>query len=116
MHAQQPHLGKAVFKEALLASLLLTTYLCIQINGSSSVLRCYNGMALAKMNRHEDAIKYLREAIKADPQNPLAHFELASVLVTAGQLDDALKELLILKVMTCDFLHFFSIVPPLAAA
>ena len=65
------------------------------------MLRCYNGMALAKMNRHEDAIAYLREAIKADAQNPLARFELASVLVTAGLLDDALRELLVLKVTSC---------------
>ena len=70
----------------------------LQINGSSSVLRCYNGMALAKMNRQADAIKYLREAIKADPQNPLARFELAGVLVTAGHLEEALQELLSLKV------------------
>ena len=73
----------------------------LQINGSSSVLRCYNGMALAKMNRHSDAIKYLKEAIKADPQNPLARFELAGVLVTAGHLEEALQELLSLKVAFC---------------
>ena len=54
-------------------------------------------MALAKMNRHADAIKFLREAIKADPQNPLACFELAGVLVTAGHLEEALQELLSLK-------------------
>ena len=76
----------------------ITGFAASQINGSSSVLRCYNGMALAKMNRHADAIKYLKEAIKADPQNPLARFELAGVLVTAGHLEEALQELLSLKV------------------
>ena len=55
-------------------------------------------MALAKMNRQDEAINYLKDAIRADPQNPLARFELASVLVSAGLLDDALKELLVLKV------------------
>lgn len=57
-------------------------------------------MALAKMHRHADAIVYLKEAIKADPQNPLARFELASVLSSAGLLDEALRELLVLKVST----------------
>lgn len=55
-------------------------------------------MALAKMNRQDEAITYLRDAIDADPQNPLARFELASVLVAAGHFDDALEELLLLKV------------------
>ena len=80
----------------------------MQINSSSSVLRCYNGMALAKMHRHADASVYLKEAIKADPQNPLARFELASVLVTAGLLDEALHELLTLKARPLCAYHLYS--------
>ena len=88
----------------------LTKSFCLQINGSSSVLRCYNGMALAKMNRQDEAINYLKDAIRADPQNPLARFELASVLVSAGLLDDALKELLVLKVRRTSDDSFSSVV------
>lgn len=69
-----------------------------QINGESSILRCYNGMALAKMNRHEDAVTQLREAIVADPHNPLARLELAAVLLSAHCLEEALQELQILQV------------------
>ena len=69
-----------------------------QINGESSILRCYNGMALAKMNRHEDAVTHLRDAITADPHNPLARLELAGVLLSAHCLEEALQELQILKV------------------
>ena len=69
-----------------------------QINDCSSVLRCYMGMALAKLNRHQEAVKMLRTAIQADPNNPLARFELASVLVAIEHFDEGLEELEALKV------------------
>ena len=70
----------------------------LQINDCSSVLRCYMGMALAKLNRHEEAVNMLRTAIRADPNNPLARFELASVLVAIECFDEGLAELEALKV------------------
>lgn len=58
------------------------------------------GKALAKLNRHGEAVSMLQNAIRADTQNPLARFELANVLVDAGYLSEALQELEQLKVST----------------
>lgn len=63
------------------------------INPCSSVLRCYLGMALHKLKRTSDALEALDSAIVADPCNPLARFERASVLITEGHFDAALIEL-----------------------
>lgn len=68
-----------------------------QINGHSSVLRCYLGMALAKLARLQEAQERLREAIEADPHNPLARFELANALIASEAFPEALQELEILK-------------------
>ena len=66
------------------------------INDRSSVLRCYLGMALHKLNRSAEALEALSAAIAADPQNPLARFERATVLAADGRLEQALDELLAL--------------------
>ena len=49
------------------------------INPRSSVLRCYLGMALARLHRSADALEALSAAAEADPRNPLARFERAQV-------------------------------------
>ena len=71
---------------------------CAQINPSSSVLRCYLGMALAKAGEPDQALDVLGGAIQRDPRNPLASFERASVLLQYARLEDALIELEALKV------------------
>jgi anaphase-promoting complex subunit 3 len=42
------------------------------INGRSSVLYCYLGMALHALRRTADALDLLRRAIALDARNPLA--------------------------------------------
>ena len=69
-----------------------------QINGRSSVLRCSLGTTLAKMGQPGAAVGALREAICADPGNPLARFELAGVYLTQEHFHDALAELTLLRV------------------
>ena len=75
--------------------------LAAQINPSSSVLRCYLGMALAKKGDPDAALQQLSVAIERDPRNPLAIFERAHVLLQYGRLEDALHELEALKVLHC---------------
>lgn len=69
----------------------------LNINPRSSVLRCYLGMALHKLKRNAEALEMLHEAIEADPRNPLAKFEKASVLLAEERYRDALVELHALK-------------------
>lgn len=69
----------------------------LSINKRSSVLRCYLGMAYHKQGRVEDALHALQDAIRADPQNPLARFEHASVLISQEKYDEAVVELEQLK-------------------
>jgi anaphase-promoting complex subunit 3 len=64
---------------------------------SSSVLRCCLGQALHAVGRHEEALQELNAAVAADARNPLARFERASLLVSKGALQEALKELSALK-------------------
>lgn len=73
------------------------------------MLRCYVGMAMAKLNRLEEAEDVLRQAIEADPNNPLARYELANVLMAMHELPRARKELETLKV--CSLLP--QLTPPL---
>ena len=73
-----------------------------QINERSSVLRCYLGMALAKVGKAGEALGCLGEAIAADPANPLAKFERAGVLLGLERFHDALAELEALRVRALD--------------
>jgi anaphase-promoting complex subunit 3 len=70
----------------------------LSINKRSSVLQCYLGMAYHKQGRVEDALAALRDAIRADPQNPLARFEHALVLISQEKYHEAVAELEQLKV------------------
>lgn len=69
----------------------------LEINERSSVLRCYLGMALAKMGRVREALDMLALAAAADHRNPLARFERARVLMGLDRFEDALLELQALK-------------------
>ncbi len=62
------------------------------------MLRCYLGMALAKVGKAGEALGCLGEAIAADPANPLAKFERAGVLLGLERFQDALAELEALRV------------------
>lgn len=69
----------------------------LTVNGRSSVLYSYLGMCLHRLLRLEEALALLQAAIVADPQNPLAKFEKANVLVSEGREEEALVELEMLK-------------------
>ncbi|KAK9823416.1 hypothetical protein WJX72_002594 [[Myrmecia] bisecta] len=69
----------------------------LEVNERSSVLRCYLGMALHKVGRNHEALEMLTKAIEADPKNPLAKFEKASVLISDEKYHQALQELEALK-------------------
>lgn len=45
-----------------------------KISPGSSVLQCYLGIALARLGRHEQAIRVLQQAVQRDPRNPLARW------------------------------------------
>ena len=69
----------------------------LKINPRSSVLRCYTGMALAKLRRGREALAELAAAVAADPRNPLARFERAAALAGEERLEEALAELAALR-------------------
>ena len=62
------------------------------------MLRCSLGTTLARMGDAGAAIKGLQAAIRADPANPLARFELAGVLLGQERFQEALQELTRLRV------------------
>lgn len=70
----------------------------LQVNNRSSVLKCSLGTTLAKLKNPKEAVKVLQQAIRADPANPLARFELAGVLLSQDYFHDALGELTQLRV------------------
>ena len=49
------------------------------------------GMALSMMGRHEDAERFLRARLQADPANVAARSDLANVLLSMERPDDALE-------------------------
>ena len=63
------------------------------IHPASSVLHCYAGIAAARGGRSAAAEAALRAAVAADPRNPLARFELASLLAARGDAAAGLAEL-----------------------
>eukprot|EP00775_Hariotina_reticulata_P006606 gene6606-6834_t len=86
-------LGQIYLKqEKYLEALVHFEHAC-SINPSSSVLRCCCGIALRKMNRLDEALQQLRVAVTRDRRNPLARLEIAGVLTSLDQCQDALAEL-----------------------
>jgi anaphase-promoting complex subunit 3 len=69
----------------------------LNINSKSSVLYCYAGMAKHALNENDEAYALLSHAISMDPKNPLARYEMATVLMSDENYDDALRELQILQ-------------------
>lgn len=63
------------------------------INTSSSVLKCQLGMTLAKLNRNDDALELLQEAIDADRKNIISWIEKARVLQSMSKSHEALEVL-----------------------
>lgn len=91
-------LGQIYFREEKYDMALQHFRMAGAVNGASSVLRCYQGMALAKMRRYPEALALLQEATASDPRNPLARYERAAVLMALERHDEALAELTALQV------------------
>ena len=73
----------------------------LQINPSSSVLRCYLGMTLhyqgvGNPSKAVKSIQVLTDASRADTKNAQLRFQLAHALVAVGNLEEARKELKLL--------------------
>lgn len=65
----------------------------LNINSKSSVLYCYAGMAKHALDENDEAIALLTHAITLDPKNPLARYEMAAVLMSEENYEEALREL-----------------------
>ena len=47
------------------------------------------GIAKSQMGADAEAVAWLRRSIEANPNNPMAHFNLAAVLARLGDLNEA---------------------------
>ena len=65
----------------------------LSMNPGSSVLHCYLGMTYHANKRCHDALRHLRLAAQAEPNNPQARFQCANVLISMDRHAEALKEL-----------------------
>lgn len=65
----------------------------LNINSKSSVLYCYAGMAKHALEENDEAIALLTHAVTLDPKNPLARYEMAAVLMSEENYEEALREL-----------------------
>ena len=65
----------------------------LSMNPGSSVLHCYLGMTYHANKRCHDALRHLRLAAAAEPNNPQARFQCANVLISMDRHAEALKEL-----------------------
>lgn len=57
------------------------------------MLKCQLGMTLAKLNRNDDALVQLQQAINADRKNIISWIEKARVLQSMSKNQDALEVL-----------------------
>jgi tetratricopeptide (TPR) repeat protein len=64
----------------------------LMLNAESAEADMLAGEALDEMNDHAGATQQFRAAIKANPQEPNAHFGLGYLLWTQGQYDEAAQE------------------------
>ena len=65
----------------------------LNINARSSVLYCYLGMAKHALDEHDAAMELLQRAIVLDGRNPLARYEMAAVLMSIENYEQALAQL-----------------------
>ncbi|XP_010535181.1 PREDICTED: cell division cycle protein 27 homolog A isoform X2 [Tarenaya hassleriana] len=69
----------------------------LRINPRSSVIMCYNGIALHESKRSDEALETLDQASISDSRNPLPIYYKANVLVGLGKYEEAAKVLEELK-------------------
>jgi tetratricopeptide (TPR) repeat protein len=58
----------------------------------NALARCNFAVALARLNRPEEAIQQLQLALQTDPKLPDAHEMLGNLQQSQGQLDGAIRE------------------------
>lgn len=62
----------------------------LELAGTDTVdLKIKLGMVLLKQNKNEAAVQVLQEAVKAEPENALAQFNLGTALFQTGKLEQA---------------------------
>ncbi|KAL3425047.1 20S cyclosome subunit (tetratricopeptide) [Phlyctema vagabunda] len=78
------------------------------INLTNAVLICCIGGVLEKQRQPKEALKYFTKATELAPKSPEARFKKARALMALGEMDLALKELMILKDLAPDYamVHF----------
>eukprot|EP00435_Cladocopium_sp_Y103_P069186 s44_g32.t2 len=64
-----------------------------EVNASNSVLRCYLGMVLSSLKQPLLALESFDQAAQAEPQNGMAYFQKACVLMSLERFDEALSDL-----------------------
>merc|ERR1740129_378217 len=65
----------------------------LDINKSNSVLRCYLGMVSESLNNPLMALENFDRAAQGEPQNGMAYFQRACVLVSLERFEEALADL-----------------------
>jgi len=65
----------------------------LELNPGDAEAQVGIGRLLATMQKPQEAVRYLRMAIEADPLNEQAHYRLATVYKKLGQHEESVKEL-----------------------
>lgn len=65
----------------------------LAIHPGSSILQCHVALAMAASGRQYHALAAMEAAVRLDPTNPLARYEMASLLLTLHRPDEALRQL-----------------------
>jgi Flp pilus assembly protein TadD/4-amino-4-deoxy-L-arabinose transferase-like glycosyltransferase len=68
------------------------SYLLFWIHSDSAAARAFYGTSLAAIHRDREAVPYLREAVRLDPQDADALYGLAAVLANLGRDAEAVAE------------------------
>eukprot|EP00826_Nyctotherus_ovalis_P014717 TRINITY_DN14120_c0_g2_i1.p1 TRINITY_DN14120_c0_g2~~TRINITY_DN14120_c0_g2_i1.p1 ORF type:complete len:588 (+),score=143.57 TRINITY_DN14120_c0_g2_i1:389-2152(+) len=84
-------LGSIYLKRELYDNALQYFKAAIKVNPRSSVLSTYLGMTYFRNKQTREALECFERAEKLDPSNPLNRYQKATVLMSMGLLNDALK-------------------------
>ena len=87
------NLGSLLLSEGDASQAVALLEQALERNPPSVQTKTKLGVALSAASRHDDATRQLRAAVKAEPGNPDAHFQLGRLLMKLGKVEEAREHL-----------------------